>query len=56
MTEIDVRSVIHHAINECTGYDVSPLLEHLQANEKLATAVLNALKAKGLLKMDIVVD
>jgi hypothetical protein len=56
MTQDEVRSEIFHAINECTGYDVSPLLEHLQANEKLATAVFNALKAKGLLKMDVVVD
>jgi hypothetical protein len=56
MTEIEVHRVIHHAINEYTGYDVSPLLEHLQANEKLATAVFNTLKTKGLLKMEVVVD
>jgi hypothetical protein len=46
MTEIDVRGVIHHAINEFRGYDVSPLLEQLQANGKLATAVFDALKAR----------
>jgi len=38
------------------GYDVQPLLENLQAAEKLATAVFHTLKAKGLLKLDVVVD
>jgi hypothetical protein len=52
MTEPEVRHAIYCAITEHTGYEVRPLLEHLQASEELATAVFQTLKAKGLLKLD----
>jgi hypothetical protein len=53
MTELEVRSEIYIAIAEHRGYEVRPLLEKLQAAEELAGAVFNALRAKGLLKMDV---
>jgi hypothetical protein len=56
MTEREVRNEIYIAITEHIGYEVRPLLESLQASDKLATAVFDALKAKGLLNLDVVVD
>ena len=56
MTESEVRNEIYIAITEHIGYEVRPLLESLQASDKLATAVFDALKAKALLNLDVVVD
>jgi hypothetical protein len=48
-----VRRGIYNTITEFRGYELRPLLEDLQASEQLAGAVLLALKAKGVLKLDI---
>jgi hypothetical protein len=53
MTEHQVRREIFLAITECTHYDRGPLVQRTEDAHTLNTAVLDALKEKGLLvKLD----